>query len=42
MEPNKIGEAQRLTVDERGNWQYPTAASSGHIEVAATLSTRKP
>lgn len=32
-EMNKISESQRMTVDERGNWQYPSAAESGHTEI---------
>jgi hypothetical protein len=33
MKPNTIDEGQRITADSRGDWQYPSAAASGHIEV---------
>jgi hypothetical protein len=33
MEPNRVPEGQQLTVDGRGNLQYASGASSGHIEV---------
>jgi hypothetical protein len=32
-EINKIDESQRMPVDERGNWQYPSAAATGHVEI---------
>jgi hypothetical protein len=31
---DKIAESQRLdTLDAQGNWQYPSAAESGHVEI---------
>jgi hypothetical protein len=34
VEPNTIDEGQRLDkLDARGNWQYPSGAESGHIEI---------
>jgi hypothetical protein len=33
-EMNKVDESQRLdTLDARGNWVYPDAAKSGHVEI---------
>ena len=34
VEPNKIDESQRLDrLDWQGNWSYPSAASTGHVEI---------
>ena len=30
---SKVDESQRMTVDERGNWGYPSAARTGHVEI---------
>jgi hypothetical protein len=30
---NKVDESQRMTVDELGNWQYPSAAATGYVEI---------
>jgi hypothetical protein len=33
-EPNTIDESERLdTLDKQGNWQYPSAAAEGRVEV---------
>lgn len=32
-EMNKMAESQQITVDERGNWQYPSLAAEGYVEV---------
>lgn len=36
-EMNKIDESRRMTVDERGNWQYPSAAVTGHVEIVVPV-----
>jgi hypothetical protein len=30
---NKVDEARRMTVDQQGNWQYPSATATGHVEI---------
>lgn len=30
---NQVDESQRITVDERGKFQYPSAAATGHVEI---------
>ncbi len=32
-EMNKVDESQRMAVDGRGNWVYPSAAATGHVEI---------
>ena len=32
-ELNKVDESQRMTVDEQGNWVYPSAVRTGHVEI---------
>jgi hypothetical protein len=34
---NEADKAKQLMVDEQGNWQYPSAAESGHVQI--TLPT---
>lgn len=34
MKPNEIDESQRMNkLDARGNWQYPSGAESGFVEI---------
>lgn len=33
VEMNKVSESQQMTVNERGGWEYPSSAASGHCEI---------
>jgi hypothetical protein len=30
---NKIDESQRITVNEHGDWQYPSGSAEGYVEI---------